>query len=616
VCGADLYLTEESLEMKGRGHLQAHVTAGEHAVDSVVEISSDDSCDEPVVLDEHDAGSVGDKCDGDDSCDLPVTESRKCTTHTAIPSDGSHAEGAHDPSTQCVCGTDLHLTEESHEMKGRGRLQAHVTAGEHVVDSVIEISSDDSCSDPDPDPEGRKGVRSPDMYVFESCNLHDIERMKVTTHTAIPSCGSHIERANHPRTQNVCGAEAIAQGNRHFTCSPDWHTVYVKKPVAADVPCQEEVGSSCSDDPTVVNSITCNFSSFSGHITEAESVCCPDSEPASVSGLSEPEVSSSCDRKPLVVTGTGRDLVDVNNSKLVTGSGESVSVNCVRRDSVPATSSGVKSLISCSTTTSRELVTYNSSCSDHAFVCSNGEASSTEHLLTARENVLDPVDVGGCGETPQRTHDLGKEPVVADTLDGGPKAVARSSTQPEFVEMSDEGPLVISSSGVGPVDVDKFARKIALDEQCGIGDEDRKLAPLSEEGLSRPTAIIISHAVSTTTDTVHVNEEAISHTTVTNNTENHTCTTGTFNGSAYTSTSAKDRKVGEPVTSYQLIAACQAMLYNHHDTAATRLQLGWAPFCCQYPFSCTQRHKSSHVSGALYHILNFIISHTHTDIYI
>jgi hypothetical protein len=132
---------------------------------------------------------------------------------------------------------------------------------------------------------------------------------------------------------------------------------------------------------------------------------------------------------------------------------------------------------------------------------------------------------------------------------------------------------------------------------------------LAEEGSSGEMAVCLGHAVGNSTETVNRKEEATSQNTINNNAQNHSGTSGSCDEWPYTSTSARDGKFGEPVTSDQVIASHQAVMYNHHDRAATRLELRWVPFCCQYPFSCTQHHKSSLVSGAVYNILNFVISH-------
>jgi hypothetical protein len=623
--------------------LEHHVAGGEYVVDSVIVVSDDDDDDDdggdPVVVsDESEAESLNEKWDGDnyvlDSCGLRDIGSTKVTTFIAILSDGSHTKRARHHNTRNVCGTkasdrgNMCFTEEGQELKSGKTLEHHVAGGEYVSDSVIEISSDDDSNGGDPVvvitdesdvesvTEEREDVRSPDIYDLDSYNLHDIESTKVKTCATIFSDESHTNRAHDSNTENVYLTKASAQGNMRFSCrrkelmdSPDLHIVYVKKPVPFDVPGQEQVGCSCSDEPTTINSLTCNSAIFGSPTTEVETVGGPDSEPVFVSDLSETEVLSSYDdSKPLVVTGSGDSVV---NSKLVIGNMESVSVNCVKGDCVLTTSSDEKSLISCSIPW-KELVIDDSPCNEHALVCSYRKPGTTEQLLTATENVWDPVVVGGCGEKLEVTCDLGKESVIADTLAREPTAI----TEPVVVDMSDKGPvtepLVVNKSGRKNVIVDKPERDLAiisaLDKGCVTGDQDRKLVVPAEEGSSGEMAMIASHAVSDSTDAVNLNEGATSQNRSKNNAQNPINTSGSYNKYPNTSTSARDGEVGGPVTCDQVIASYQAVMYNHHDRAATHLELKWVPFCCQYPFSCTQQHKSSLVSGKMYNILNFIIS--------
>jgi uncharacterized Zn-binding protein involved in type VI secretion len=601
-----------------------------------------------------------------------------------------------------------------------------------------------------------------DIYELDTCDSHDIESTKIKTCTATPSDENHTKRAYDSGNQNMYHRDASARGNMHFTCrrkelvdSPDLYTVYVKKLVPFDVPGQEQVGSGCSNEPTTINSLTYNSAIFSSPTSEAEAISSPYSEPVFVSGLSEPEVLSSCDdNKPFIVTGSDGDSKVVNNKSVIV-SRESVSVNCVTGDSVVTTSSNERSLISCSIPGS-ELVNDNSPRNEHAFVCGYRKPAATEQLLTAKENVWDPgkpaatgqllparenvrdpgkpvateqmltarenvrdpgkpmtteqmltarenvrdpgkpvateqmltakenvrdpgkpvateqmltakenvpdpgkpaatgqlltarenvrdpgkpvatermlttkenvwdpgkpattgqlltekgnvlgpVVVGGCGEKLEVTCDLGNESVIADTLNREPTATDSCVTEPVVVDMYDKGPMNIDSPITEPLVVNKCGKKnvivvkperdlaiiSALDEGCVVGDQDRKLVVLADEGSS----------VSDSTDTVNLNEGNASQNTSEKNARNCVGTSGSYDKYPKTSTSARDGDVGGPATCDQVIASYQAVMYDHHDRAATRLELRWVPFCCQYPYSCTQQHKSSLVSGTMY----------------
>jgi hypothetical protein len=537
-------------------------------------------------------------------------------------------------------------------------LQHHVDGGECIVDSVIVVLSDDDddcgggggggdpvvvitddsaesvivvLSDDDDDDDDAGGgdpivisdesdaenlierkvdVTGQGIYELDTCDSHDIESTEIKTCTATLSDESHTKRAYDSDTQNVYHTDASAQENMHFTCrkkelvdSPDLQTVYVQKPVSFDVPDQEQVGSSCSDESTTINSLAYNSTIFSSPTAEAPSISSPGREPVFVSGLIEPEVLSSCDDdEPFIVTGSYGDSKVVNN-KSVIGSREAVSVNCVTGDSVVTVSSDKRSLISCSISGS-ESVSDNSPHNENAFVYGYWKPAATEQPLTAKENVLDPVVVGECGEKLEVTCDLCIESFIADTLHREPTATDRPVTEPVVVDMYDKGPmnrdspitepLVVNKSGRKNVIVDKPERDLAIisaiDKGCVTGDQDRKLVVPVEEGS----------LVGDSTDTVNLNEGATFQHTSENKARNCVGTSGSYDKYPNTSTSARDGEVGGLVTCDQVIAAYQAVMYDHHDRAATCLELRWVPFCCQYPYSCTQQHKNSVVSGPMY----------------
>ncbi|PNF40936.1 hypothetical protein B7P43_G08843 [Cryptotermes secundus] len=158
-------------------------------------------------------------------------------------------------------------------------------------------------------------------------------------------------------------------------------------------------------------------------------------------------------------------------------------------------------------------------------------------------------------------------------------------------------PSVVNNSVRGNVIVDKPERDLAIlsapDKGCVIGDQDRKLVVLAEEGSSGEMAMIASHAVSDSTDAVNLNEGGASQNTSKINAQNRIGTSRSYDKYPSTSTSAGDGKVGGPVKCDQIIASYQTVMYDHHDRAAARLELRWVPFCCQYSYSCTQQHKSS-----------------------
>jgi hypothetical protein len=516
---------------------------------------------------------------------------------------------------------DISIMTEGRELGSEETRQPHVIHSESLVDNtndsvIIEISDDDdgdrntvitisdesvieSCI------EERQSVGSLDVYDLDTEDSQDVIGVKDTNFTAIHSGQKHAKMSHHSMTC-VFGTNSLSQENIYFThareavpdspgAQSDFARSSVLNLIHIDYPGLEPVVRSCSDasdincpasNPVIVSSRAIEAKTVSSHDSEPVIVnhctsnlavgISPASKPETVSSCIEPAVLKSCDCKSLVVNNSSGDSECKSGIVSIPGR-EPVAVCCAGKNPIITTSSDVKSVDR--SISGGELFVYNiqsrdvmSPGTEHEFLCNCREPLITdgEQLVAHSKNVLEPVVVKCC-KKPEDADGLVNKLVIVDISNREPMVIDRPVTEPMSFNECGRKTVIVDKPEWEPMNV------MALDEE-----------PLVVNKLDKELVLPGNNE-----------EESLDERTIKINVQSYSDSSGHYDKFTNRSTSVREREFKKEVNPDQLMKSYKTVMYKHHDSAATRMGLKWVSPCGLDPYSCTQRHNSTQVSGAM-----------------